>query len=317
MISTTPCVPQDVRVTLLKGGKSGEREVSLRSGAACAKALRSEGFPVIEIDTGEPDMVQQILDSKPDLIFSTLHGKDGEDGCMQGLCELLDVPYTGSGVLASALAMDKCRAKTFYIANGLPTPHSVTVKAGEEYNPDDIIGVVGEVCVVKPAQEGSSCGMQIVRAPSELPGAIEEALKFDDHVLIERFVEGTEVTVAVLGNDECEALPVIEIVPQESSEFYDYEAKYKIGGSTHIIPARLTEEQTESCKRQAIAAHKCLGCKGTSRSDFIVDASGTAWLLETNTIPGMTETSLLPDAARHVGIEFGPLCKMIAELALE
>lgn len=317
MITPAPCDPKTTRVVLLKGGTSGEREVSLASGGECAQALRAEGFEVIEVDTAEPDMVERIIAARPDVIFNALHGRDGEDGCVQGLCELLRLPYTGSGVLASALAMDKTRAKAFYIASGIPTPHSVTVTRGEGYDPVEVIGVVGEKCVVKPACEGSALGVSIVNAPSGLQDAIERAFEYDDAVLVERFVEGTEVTVAVLGNDELEALPVIEIVPQESSAFYDFEAKYAANGSDHIIPARISEEQTASCQRIAISAHKSLGCRGVSRSDLIVDASGTCWLLETNTIPGMTQTSLLPDAAARVGIPFGALCKLLVELALE
>ena len=317
MIKTQPCNPEQLKVTLLKGGASDEREISLASGNACAAALRDQGFIVTEVDTGDEDMIAQIIASNPDVVFSALHGRDGEDGCMQGLCELMRVPYTGSGVLASALAMDKIRAKTFYSASGLPTPHSVTLHAGEGYLPADIIGVVGEKCVVKPANEGSALGVRIVNTPSALPDAIKEAFEFDDTLLVERFIEGTEVTVAVLGNEKPEALPVIEIVPQESSEFYDFEAKYAANGSTHIIPARISDEQTETCQRIAVAAHEALGCRGVSRSDIIVDSAGTCWVLETNTIPGMTETSLLPDAAKAVGIGFGELCKMLIELALE
>lgn len=317
MIATKPCVPEQTRVTLLKGGKSGEREISLASGAACAEALRGEGFPVVEIDTADSDMLQQILDSKPDVVFLALHGKDGEDGCMQGFLELMEVPYTGPGVLASALAMDKVKAKVMYRAAGLPTAQSLTLLAGEDYNPEAIIETVGEKCVVKPAREGSALGVHIVEGAAELGVAIAEAFQHDTEVLVESFVAGTEITVAVLGNDHPEVLPIIEIVPQESSEFYDFEAKYASGGATHICPARLDNETTELCKQYALRAHDALGCRCVSRTDMIIDGQGKPWLLETNTIPGMTATSLLPDAASKVGLEFGPLCRKIVELALE
>lgn len=317
MIETKPCVPENTRVTLLKGGKSGEREVSLESGEACAKALRDEGFPVIEIDTAQRNAIQGILDSNPDVVFIALHGKDGEDGCVQGLCELMDVPYTGPGVLASALAMDKSRAKVFYSQAGLDTSPWVTVYAGDVMDIASILEKVGEHCVVKPAREGSALGVHIIEREKDLGPAIDEALRHDSEVVIEKYIGGTEVTVAVLGDEEPEALPVIEIVPQGDSEFYDYKAKYAVGGANHIIPARLSDETTRKCQEAAVTAHRALGCVGVSRTDMIVDAEGTCWVLETNTIPGMTATSLLPDAAARVGLDFGTLCRKLVELALD
>lgn len=317
MITTTSCVPQELNVTLLKGGESGEREISLVSGGACAKALREVGFNVTEIDTKEPGAIQALLDSKPDVVFIALHGKDGEDGCVQGLCELMRVPYTGPGVLASALAMDKTRAKAFYRSVGLPTPTSVTINRGEDYDIPGIISAVGEKSVVKPAREGSSLGVSIVDNAQALGQAIQKAFECDKTVLVERFVKGREVTVAVLGNEECEALPVIEIVPSQEGAFYDFEEKYSAGGATHVIPARLTDEETATCQKYGVAAHKALGCVGVSRTDMMVDEDGNCWVIETNTIPGMTPTSLLPDTASRVGIDFNQLCKMLVELALE
>lgn len=316
-MNTTHCNPEKIRVTLLKGGVSSEREVSLRSGEASAKALRAQGFVVTEVDTGASGMIGQIIDSKPDVVFNVLHGKDGEDGCIQGFLELVGIPYTGSGVLASALAMDKSKSKMFYEAAGINTPQSVTLTKGEDVEVEAILAKVGEKSVVKPAGEGSSVGMSIVHEAAQLFPAVEKAFECDETVLVERFVEGTEVTVAVLGNEQPEALPVIEIVPWDKSEFYDFEAKYAAGGSTHIIPARIPDEQTAECKKQAVAAHQALGCRGVSRTDFIIDGNGVCWALETNTLPGMTATSLLPDAAAKAGIEFGPLCQLLVELALE
>lgn len=314
MFSVPSCDPTSTTVALLLGGRSGERAISLASGKAVAKGLREEGFNVIEIDAGDADYFTPLKNSNADVVFICLHGKGGEDGCVQGVCEQMNLPYTGSGVLASALAMDKARSKTFYIASGLPTPHSVTVERKEKIDLDMIVAAVGEMSVVKPVTEGSALGVTIVHNPTELSKAIEHALEIDTLALIERFVEGVEVTVAVMGNDQLEAFPVIEIVP--SNEFYDFEAKYAPGGSQHICPARIPDELAQSCQRISIAAHKTLGCRGFSRSDLIVDASGTAWLLETNTIPGMTSTSLLPDAALAVGIGFNKLCRLMVELAL-
>ena len=316
MIETISCEPSKINVTLLKGGTSGEREVSLASGAACAQALREEGFTVTEIDTADADMLSQIIASNPDVVFIALHGKDGEDGCIQGLCELLHVPYTGPGVLASALAMDKTRAKVFYKDAGLPTAAWVTLHAGQDHDAKEVMDVVGGKCVVKPTNEGSALGVHIVETPEELESALDEAFQHGDTVLVESYISGTEVTAAVLGGANPEALPVIEIVPQESSEFYDYTAKYAQGGAQHIIPARLDVDTYATCQRNALAAHEALGCYGVSRTDMIVDGEGTCWVLETNTIPGMTATSLLPDAAREIGISFQELCRMFVELAL-
>lgn len=315
MFEVTPCDPHQTRVLLLKGGTSGEREISLASAEGVAAGLRAEGFTVLEVDTGEDGYLHSIADADVDVVFICLHGRFGEDGTVQGLCELMGRPFVGPGVLASALAMDKSRAKVFYIASGLPTPNSVTLHRGEAYSLEKIVAAVGEKSVVKPATEGSALGVSIAHNPEELDGAIAAALAIDEVALVERFVEGVEVTVAVLGNDRPETLPVIEIIPR--NEFYDFESKYADGGAQHICPARISEEQTEACQRIAVAAHRAIGCRGVSRSDLIIDATGTCWLLETNTIPGMTKTSLLPDAARTVGIGYPQLCRLLVEYALE
>lgn len=302
-------------VVLLKGGLSGERAVSLSSAEQVARALRGEGYAVVEIDTGKRGYLAELEQCEADVAFICLHGRYGEDGTVQGVCELLDLPYTGSGVLASALAMDKDMSKELFRCQGLPTPPSVTLKASEEYDTDALVAQLGERVVVKPSREGSALGVALVHRREELAPAIEAAFAIDDTVLVERFIQGVETTVGVLGNDNVHALPVIEIVPE--NEFYDYEAKYAAGMSTHVIPARISPAAAEECKRVSLEAHRVLGCRGVSRSDLIVDADGTCWLLETNTIPGMTETSLLPDAARAEGISFPTLCSMIVELALE
>ena len=310
-----PCDPKGMKVLLLKGGTSTEREISLLSGEGVANGLCEAGFEVQEVDTGKDGYLHEIADSECDVVFICLHGKNGEDGTVQGLCELMGKPYVGPGVLASALAMDKARAKTIYRANGLPIPASMTLRIGNEIPTDGIIAMVGEKTVVKPSSEGSAVGVSIAHTPGELNDAISIAFRDDNTVLVEEYIPGIEVTVAVLGNDDPVALPVIEIVPK--NEFYDYESKYAPGGSNHIIPARISDEATEECKRLGVAAHKALGCRGVSRTDMIVDASGQPWILETNTLPGMTTVSLLPDAARKVGIEYPQLCKLLVEYALE
>jgi len=307
--------PEEIRVAVLKGGRSAERAVSLNSGAQAAAALRGAGFDVVEIDTGDDEFVGELSSSEADVAFIALHGRFGEDGTVQGLCELLELPYVGSGVLASALAMDKVMSKRFFSEAGLATPDYTVLRRHELFDIGALVDSLGDKTVVKPANEGSSVGMTIVHEPAELSGAIEKAFGFDRQVLVERFVSGVEVTVAVLGNDEVVALPTLEIVPEH--EFYDYDSKYIPGMCRHIIPAGVSEAAREECQRLAIEAHKTLGCRGLSRADTIVAEDGSVWLLEVNTIPGMTSTSLVPDAARAAGIEFPELCRMLVEFALE
>jgi len=302
-------------VAVLMGGRSAEREVSLHTGEQVAAALGQTGHRVTEIDTGESGFIAKLAELSPEVAFICLHGRFGEDGTVQGLLELLEIPYVGSGVLASALAMDKVMSKHFFAAAGIPSPTYVALDAGRPYDVDDITGRVGPRTVVKPANEGSAIGVTIAHAPDELPAAIEEAFRHDDSVLVEAFVAGVEVTVGVLGNDELTALPTLEIVPEH--EFYDYESKYVPGMSAHIIPARVDEHIREECTRLSIEAHRALKCRGMSRTDTIVAEDGRVYVLEVNTIPGMTSTSLLPDAARAAGIEFPELCATLVRLALE
>jgi len=307
--------PRETRVAVLFGGKSAERAVSLNTGAQVSQALEGLGFDVAPIDTGDDGFISALIGSGADVAFICLHGRFGEDGTVQGLCELLELPYVGSGVLASALALEKVKSKQFFSLVGLPTPDYAVVHRGRLYDLNALTSALGDKTVVKPANEGSSVGMTIVHQPSELAQAIEKAFEYDRDVLVERFVEGTEVTIAVIGNDDVVALPTLEIVPEH--EFYDYESKYVPGMSSHIIPARVSEEARVECQRLAVAAHKTLGCRGMSRADTIVEENGSVWLLEVNTIPGMTSTSLVPDAARAAGIEFPELCRMLVEFALE
>lgn len=309
-----PIHPEEIRVALLMGGRSAEREVSLNTGAQVSAALTSMGFDVVEIDTGDDEFILTLAGTEADVAFICLHGRFGEDGTVQGLCELLELPYVGSGVLASALAIDKVKSKQFFEHMGLATPEYAVVERNGEFSIDGLVDALGEKTVVKPANEGSSVGMTIVHEAAELPTAIEKAFAYDRFVLVERFVAGVEVTVAVLGNEDAVALPTLEIVPKH--EFYDYESKYVAGMSHHVIPAGVSETARDECQRLALAAHELLGCRGISRADTIVDANGAVWLLEVNTIPGMTRTSLVPDAARAAGIEFPELCRMLVEFAL-
>jgi len=309
-------VAPDVRaVAVLMGGTSAEREVSLNTGAQVAAALRECGHTVTEIDTADLGFIEILRAGEFDVVFICLHGRFGEDGTVQGLLELLGLRYVGSGVLASALAMDKVMSKHVFVAEGLLTPPSVVVRASGPVDLDAIVATLGEKLVVKPVSEGSSVGMSIVHEASELPAALERAFAHDAVVLVERFVAGVEVTVGVVGNDEPVALPTLEIVPEH--EFYDYESKYVPGMSRHIIPARVPAEIADECQRVALDVHRALGCRGISRSDTIVTDAGEVYLLEVNTIPGMTSTSLVPDAARAAGIEFPALCQRLVDLALE
>ena len=306
--------PHEYRVALLAGGTSGEREVSLASGEGAQAALKEAGFEVCMLDPANKEDLKRLIDEPFDVAFLCLHGKCGEDGTVQGFLEVVGIPYIGSGVWSSALAMDKVKAKLFYERANLPTPPSVTVTAGDMIDGDKIVAALGEHCVVKPATEGSALGVFIVEGAHDVEEAISKALEIDDEVVVERFIKGTELTVAVLGDDVLEALPVIEIVP--SNEFYDYESKYAPGGSKHICPAPLSEEMTERVQHLAVRAHRALSCRGVSRSDLILEDDGSCWILETNTIPGMTGTSLLPDAARAAGISFPELCTRLIKMAL-
>ena len=304
-----------LRVAVLMGGTSAEREVSLNTGAQVAAALGERGFDVEPIDTADVAFIEHVRTGGFDVAFICLHGRFGEDGTVQGLLELLGIPYVGSGVLASALAMDKVVSKHIFAAEGLTTPPFVVLRTGDAQDLGAVVAALGTKLVVKPANEGSSVGMTIVHEPAELPDAVALAFDYDGTVIVEQYVEGVEVTVGVIGNDDLVALPTLEIVPEH--EFYDYESKYVPGMSRHIIPARVSEESRAACQTVAIAAHRALGCRGMSRADTIVASDGTVQLLEVNTIPGMTATSLLPDAARAAGMSFPELCEKLVRLALE
>ena len=290
------------RVAVLKGGLSAEREVSLVTGSACAAALREAGYETIEVDAGR-DLCAQLLEIKPDVVFNGLHGRWGEDGCVQGVLEWLGLRYTHSGVLASSLAMDKQRTKEVYAAAGLPTVHSVLV-------PRDRVAeghVLPPPYVVKPNSEGSSVGVYIVHPGSNAPRLAET---MPEVVMVETYAPGREMTVSVMGD---RALCVTDIL---TDGWYDFDAKYKPGGSSHQLPADIPAVIEAACLDYALRAHRALGCRGLSRTDFRWDeARGLDGLilLETNTQPGMTPTSLSPEQAAHVGISFPDLCDWIVK----
>ena len=290
------------------GGTSAEREVSLSTGRECAQALRGEGFDVVAVDAGA-DLARILSDDTPDLCFNALHGRWGEDGCVQGILEWMRIPYTHSGVLASALAMDKARAKDVYRAHGLPVADSVIASKA------DVMAahVMAPPYVVKPNNEGSSVGVYLVPDGANAPPRLSDTMP--DHVMVEAMAPGRELTVSVMGDgpDAPGALTVTDIV---TDGWYDYDAKYRPGGSRHVVPADLPKPIFDACMDMAATAHAALGCRGVSRTDFRWDDSrGLDGLivLETNTQPGMTPTSLTPEQAIHCGISFGALCRWLVE----
>ena len=308
-----------LKVVVLAGGWSDEREISLDSGRACAKALGEAGFSCVELlDVAAPDFISRLVAGDYDVAFVAMHGRYGEDRCVQGLLEVLHLPYTFSGVLASALGTAKNTSKVLFRKADIPTPDGIELAPGTVLDEDEraaLVARLGLPLFVKPAGNGSSYGITRVTDVAQLPQAIELAGSQGDVVLIEQCIQGTEITVPVLGNDDARALPIVEVVT--GAEFYDLKVKYEPSSLHHVIPARLDPEVYARAQELAVVAHQTLGCKGASRSDFIVTSDGTPYILETNTIPGMTETSLLPDSARHAGISFPQLCRTFVELALE
>lgn len=309
-----------LKVGVLLGGRSAEREVSLKSGEAVYQALLAKGHRAVKIDVDE-NIAENLKREKIDVAFLALHGRFGEDGSIQGLLELLNIPYTGSGILASALAMNKVVTKKLLNSAGLPTPEYVTVSNHDLRDKGlnavcrDVVSQIGLPLVVKPPDEGSSIGVTFVHREDRMGAALEEAFRRSPVALIERMVSGVEVTASVLGNLEPVALPLIEIV--SATGVYDYRAKYTPGLSEHIIPPRLPGEVQDTIKNLAIQVYKTIGCRGFARVDFIIDGQNRPFILEINTIPGMTEVSLFPDAARAAGIEFPDLVEKILQLALE
>lgn len=308
-----------MRVAVIGGGWSDEREISLSSATECQRALTEAGFATVDLlDLAARDFVSRIMGGGYDVAFVALHGRYGEDGSVQGLLDVLHIPYTFSGVAASAVASEKQLAKAVFKDAGIPVPEGVDLPAGISLTDeavDALVDRLGLPLFVKPAANGSSFGITRVSERSELAGAIELAGRAGGRVLVESCVEGTEITVPVIGNDDAHALPIVEIVT--GAEFYDLKVKYEPSSMHHVIPARLEAGVYAHAQDLAVRAHRALGCRGCSRSDFIVRADGMPVILETNTIPGMTAESLLPDSARHGGIEFPELCTRFVEYALE
>ena len=298
-------IPKETTVAVLMGGWSAERQVSLSSGEACSSALRRAGFNVVPIDVQRQRVVSILQDLQPDVAFNALHGKWGEDGCCSAMLETLQIPYTHSGVLASALAMHKEKSKAIFRAAGIPVADSKVVEL-ERIADHHVMALP---YVVKPVAEGSSVGVHIVMSNVNGPPAmvLEQRDIFGSHAMVERFIPGRELTCAVVGDV---ALGVIDIV-SNNSKFYDYVAKYAPGGSQHILPADIPKEVYRKCQQYTIMAHQALGCRGVSRADFryndLPGGEGELILLEVNTQPGMTGTSLVPDLAAHAGHSFEDL----------
>ena len=328
-----------LKVAVLMGGTSAERDVSLSTGRQILNALNPEKYTVYALDTASgqkflPSGITQPLgllrasdgeteitslpqlplasaSEKPDVVFIALHGRGGEDGTVQGMLEVLGIRYTGSGVLASALAMDKAMSKRVLSAAGVLMPTDFVVKRGARMRP----GEIGLPVIVKPNAQGSTIGMSIVRQETEMDAAMTLAYKYDDTVLIEQFITGTEITVPILGNDTLEILPIVEIVP--NGGFYDYKAKYTAGETDEIVPARISDAVAQQARRIAKLCHQTLGCRGMSRTDMIVTGKDEIYTLEVNTIPGMTPTSLLPRSAAAANFSFPQLLDKLIALALE
>ena len=303
-------------LALLSGGISPEREVSLSSGAQVYEALDKEKYAIWRYDP-KTDLSRLVADAaKIDVALIILHGPYGEDGTVQGLLDLLGIPYQGSGVIGSAIAMNKIASKQLFEKVGLPTPPHVVVRRGDAVETAMWVERIGLPLVVKPVSNGSSVGVTIVDSKAGMKTALEKALALDEEILVETFVEGIELTCGVIGNQALEAFPVIEIVPDKEHAFFDYEAKYTPGVTQEICPARIPDTLTEQVQTYAKMAHQALFCKGYSRTDMILKGQ-ELFVLETNTIPGMTANSLLPLAAKAAGISFGALLDRLIELGLE
>lgn len=330
------------KVAVLMGGASAERAVSLSTGRQILQSLDPARYDVYALDTATGQTLLPIQNApvqmltaeetnapitaltqlgqasqtdRPDVVFIALHGPGGEDGTVQGMLEVLGIPYTGSGVLASALAMDKVMAKRVLTSAGVRMPLDVSVARGGETDAQAALALMPLPLIVKPNRQGSTIGMSVVREHGALPQALHLAFVHDDVALVEHFVAGVEITVPILGNKTLQTLPIVEIVPQ--SGFYDYEAKYTQGATDEIVPARISPHAAEEARALAFLCHRTLGCRGMSRTDMIVDAQDNVYVLEVNTIPGMTPTSLLPRSAEAAGLPFPALLDTLIDLALE
>lgn len=305
-------------MAVLKGGRSLERQVSLRSGARVEDALGRLGHEAVAIDVGL-DLIQRLRGARPDVAFIAMHGRDGEDGTIQELLEILGIPFTGSGVLACVRATDKVLAKHLLIEAEIPTPDffAFNETAFRELGAAEALGAIEErlefPIVVKPSSQGSALGIKFARSPADLPAALVSAFSYDSKVLLERHVDGRDLAVSILDG---EPLPVVEAVPRDDS-FYDFQARYEIGRTTFTCPADLSNGLTEQAQELALATYRLLGCRAFGRVDLMLGPNGVLTVLEANPIPGFTETSLLPQAAEAAGVPFDALVERILELALE
>ncbi len=303
-------------VALLSGGSSGEREISLRGGDQAYAALDSSKYAVFRYDP-QTDLGRLVADAANiDAALVILHGVPGEDGTIQGLLDLLKIPYQCTGVMGSAIAMNKLVSKYFYEKAGIPVPKYVGLQRDEKVDAARIIDQLGLPLVIKPASAGSSLGLSIVRSAADFAPALEAAFACDETAVAEEYLFGTEITGGVLGNRELQSLPIVEIVPGGDHEFFDFEAKYSAGETDEICPARIAPELAQTAGDLAAAAHRALFCSGCSRTDMII-SSGRIRVLETNTIPGMTPVSLLPLAAKAAGMDYAKLLDRLIELAME
>ncbi|CVK17734.1 D-alanine--D-alanine ligase family protein [Sporomusa sphaeroides] len=306
------------KIAVVMGGPSSEREVSLNTGRAILTALREKGYTAVGVDLDPPNFIEQLKQEQIDVVFNAIHGLYGEDGLMQGTLEMLGIPYTGSGVLASAMAMDKAITKRLFMSAGIPTPQSRLYSKQDTdlaLVAEDILTTFGVPVVVKAAAQGSSIGVIIVEKAGDIESAVREAFNYSGHIVVEEFIRGKELTVSILGTGSPEALPIIEIVPQSGR--YDYRSKYTKGATEYIVPARLETQVADHVQRIALAAYKLLGCRGIGRVDVMLGNDNQPHVLEINTIPGMTATSLVPKAAAAVGIGFDELCERILLMVAE
>ena len=306
-----------INLALLAGGRSGEREVSLMGAAGVEKALDPEKFKVVRYDP-LTDLAKIAADAPSiDFAFILLHGLYGEDGTVQGFLDLLDIPYQGSGVTGSALAMDKNLAKEMYKLHGLPVAEWRVVEKEADVSVEELVDTLGLPLVVKPVCDGSSLGLSIARSSAGLEKGIAQALHHGGRAMVEQFISGREITVGVLGNDEPVGLPLVEIIPGADYEFFDYNAKYQPGATKEVCPAEVDAALTREAQIYGVMAHKALQLRGYSRTDMIIAEDGELFLLETNTIPGMTPTSLFPQAAAAYGLNFSAMLEKLIELGME
>jgi D-alanine-D-alanine ligase len=310
----------DMRIGVLMGGRSLERDVSLRSGRRVSNALNELGHDVLDLDVDE-NLVPTLKRERPDLIYIALHGKFGEDGTVQGLLEIMDIPYTGPGVFSSSIGFNKALSKEIFQREGIPTPpfyvlsEATFQEMGAVSSLESVGDKLGFPLVVKPAAQGSALGVKVASTQDELPEAVRSALHYDERIILEKYVEGTEVAASIIGNDELDALPLVETVPQ--SGFFDFDSRYTPGLTEYYCPARLDDDATIRATDIAMRTHRVLGCLNVSRVDIIIDADGVPQVLELNISPGMTETSLLPMAAEVAGLEFKDLVGSLVKLAME